>query len=182
VRPQGVLPTQSSFIRSTWPIFNPLIPASRPYCMSFEQFQYSFANDLSPAQQRAAYDTYIVPESRRLARGGLPSAARVDFTRRRAPLLLIAGEKDHIMPAALNRRNYRRDRKSPSITVFKRFPGRGHFSIIGGKGWGEVADYALGWAARMASSGEAETARAPGAKASASKSVARARSVAQDGR
>ena len=149
IPPQGVLPLEWSFIKSTWPIVNPLIPASRPYYMPFEDFQYAFGNDLSLAEQRAAYDLDIVPESRRLGRGALSSAARVDFGRQRAPLLLIAGEKDHITPATLNRRNYERYKRSPSLTEFKQFPGRAHHSIIGGKGWDEVADYAVDWATRV---------------------------------
>lgn len=152
VPPQGVLTLKWSFYRSTFPALNPFLPASNPYMMSFKHFQYAFANELSVAEQRVAYEKDMVPESRRLSRGGLTSAARVDFKRRRSPLLLIAGEKDRIMPAALNRTNFRRYRKSPSVTEFKEFPGRSHYSIIAGKGWEEVADYALDWAMRAASS------------------------------
>jgi pimeloyl-ACP methyl ester carboxylesterase len=122
--------------------------------MSFKHFQYAFANSLSLAEQKVAYERDMVPESRRLSRGGLSSAARVDFKRRRSPLLFIAGEKDRIMPAALNRTNFRRYGKSPSVTEFKEFPGHSHYSIIAGKGWEEVADYALDWAMRAASSHE----------------------------
>jgi pimeloyl-ACP methyl ester carboxylesterase len=154
VPPQGVLTLKWSFYRSTFPALNPFLPASNPYMMSFKHFQYAFANELSLAEQRVAYEKDMVPESRRLSRGGLSSAARVDFKRRRSPLLLIAGEKDRIMPAALNRTNFRRYRKSPSVTEFKEFPGRSHYSIIAGKGWEEVADYALDWAMRAASSRE----------------------------
>lgn len=153
VPPQGVLPVEWSFIRSTWPIVNPVIPASRPWLMTFDQFRYAFGNDLSLDEARRAYDAEVVPESRRLSRGGLTSAARVDFRRRRGPLLLIGGEKDHIMPASLNRRNWKAYQKAPSVTEFKQFPGRGHYSILAGKGWEQVADYALSWALRMAGTG-----------------------------
>lgn len=147
VPPQGVPPLEWSFFRGTWPIVNPFIPASRPYYMTFRQFQYTFGNNLTEAEQRAGYDRDIVPESRRLARGGLSRAARVDFRRRRRPLLLIGGSEDTIMPAAINRRNYRRY-SGPSVTEYKEFPGRSHYSVIAGKGWEEVADYALDWALR----------------------------------
>jgi hypothetical protein len=54
------------------------------------------------------------------------------------------------MPASLNRTNYERYKsKSSSLVEFKEFPGRGHYSIIGGAGWEEVADYALAWAQRV---------------------------------
>jgi len=144
----GVLTLKWSFIRSLWPVINPFISASRPYYMPFADFQYAFGNDLPLAEQQAGYDADIVPESRRLSRGALSGAARVDFKKRRAPLLMIAGEKDHIMPASLNRSNYRRYLKGPSVTAFKEFPGRAHYSVIAGPKWEEVADYALDWAER----------------------------------
>lgn len=150
VPPQGVVPLSWPFFRSTWPAINPFVPASRPYMMSLRHFRYTFANDLPLDAARAAWEAEVVPESRRLARGGLSRGARVDFGRVRAPLLLIGGEKDHIMPSSLNRQNFRRYRKSPSLTEFKEFPGRTHYSVIGGPGWEEVADYALAWAIRAA--------------------------------
>lgn len=96
--------------------------------------------------QRRAYDQTVVPESIRLGRGGLTSKAHVDFKKAHVPLLIVAGEIDHIVPASLNKSNFNRYQASPSsVTAFKEFPGRNHFGIIGGKGWEEVADYALDW-------------------------------------
>lgn len=161
---QGVLTLKWSFIRSLWPVLNPFIPASRPYYMPFEHFQYTFANGLPLEEQRAGYDRDIVPDSRRLARGALSRAARVDFQRPYAPLLMIAGEKDHIMPASLNRSNFKRYRKSPSRTEFKEFPGRTHYTIIAGRGWEEVADYALEWAIGAQSRAEPHASRPVGRK------------------
>jgi pimeloyl-ACP methyl ester carboxylesterase len=149
VPPQGVIVPSWSFIRSTWPVLNPFVSASRPYLMPFRHWQYTFTNGLPLAEQRASYDVYVVPESRPLARGGLSSAARINFKRLHAPLLLIGGEKDNIMPAKLNRANYRRYQQSGSITEYKEFAGRTHYTVIGGQGWEEVADYALDWTTRM---------------------------------
>lgn len=144
----GVVTLKWSFLRSLWPIVNPLVPASRPYLMTRDQFRYTFANNMSEEDGQAAYEALVVPESRLLARGALSSFAKVDFAKKRAPLLMIAGEQDNIMPASLNRTNYEKyKKKSPSITDFKEFPGRSHM-ILGQKGWEEVADYALDWAER----------------------------------
>ncbi|MBI1258449.1 MAG: alpha/beta fold hydrolase [Chloroflexi bacterium] len=146
VPPMGVLTTKLSFYRGTFPVLNPLVPASQPYLMTFKDWQYTFTNGMSLDEQRRAYDKYLVPESRRLSRGGLGFKARINFKKSHAPLLFIAGEKDHLMPAALNKANFKRYQASaPSITDFKEFPGRTHFSVIGGKGWEEVADYAINW-------------------------------------
>jgi pimeloyl-ACP methyl ester carboxylesterase len=161
VAPPGVLSLKWSFFRGTWPALNPFA-GSRPYYMSFKHYQYAFANDQTLAEQRAGYDLDIVPESRRLARGGLSSAAKVDFKRSHAPLLFIAGEKDRLMPASLNRTNYERyKRKSSSLVEFKEFAGREHYSIIGGKGWEEVADYAFAWAQRVTSTADVVPPGAP---------------------
>lgn len=145
VPPQGVLSFKFSFLRSTSPLLNPL--TSSPWLMPFKHFQYAFANGMSVAEQRLAYEQSIVPESVRVSRGGLGPSAHVDFKKAHPPLLLIGGEIDHIMPASLNKANYKRYQASaPSITEFKEFKGRNHYSVIAGDGWEEVADYALSWA------------------------------------
>ena len=71
--------------------------------MTFEHFQYAFANTLPLDEQRAAYDRYVVPESRGVPTSSLGAAGKVDFHRPRRPLLITAGEKDYIIPASLNR-------------------------------------------------------------------------------
>jgi pimeloyl-ACP methyl ester carboxylesterase len=156
VPPPGEVTFKWSFIRSLWPVVNPLIPASRPYLMSWPHFRYTFANNMPEAEGRAAYDQLVVPESRTLGRGGLSSVAKIDFTRSHAPLLMIAGEQDNIMPASLNRSNFERYRKGnpSSVTEFREFPGRAHM-ILGQRGWEEVADYALEWAERVQGAGAA---------------------------
>jgi len=67
----------------------------------------------------------------------------------RAPLLLIAGSADHAIPPSLTRVNARHYRKSPAITDYQEFAGRPHLTLVI-PGWEEIADYALGWAARRA--------------------------------
>jgi pimeloyl-ACP methyl ester carboxylesterase len=142
--PLGVLTTQWSFVKSNWPILNPVIPSSEPYFMPFEDFEYAFVNGLAPAEQHAAYDQQVVPESRRLGRGVLSNAARVDFKRKTAPLLMFAGSSDHIIPAGLNRTNFAKYKNNPSVTEFKEFPGRTHYGI-GQMGWEEMAGFVAAW-------------------------------------
>jgi hypothetical protein len=69
----------------------------------------------------------------------------------RAPLLFIAGSEDNIMPPAVNQSNAKHYRHAKSVTAYMEFPGRSHYSVIGGEGWEEVADYALEWATANAS-------------------------------
>lgn len=147
--PPGVLPTQLSFFRFSLPWFNPLIPATKPWYMTFKQFQFAWTHTLPLAEQRAAYEAVIVPESRGLYRSALTPAAKIDWKRSRAPLLIIASEKDHIFHPAVNKANAERYSKSASVTEFKVFPGRTHYTVVAGKGWEEVADYALNWLQRQ---------------------------------
>lgn len=74
----------------------------------------------------------------------LTAVAKVDFKKPHPPLLITAGEKDHIIPPSLNRANFNKYKASPSMTELKEFKGRDHF-LIGAPGWEEVADYALAW-------------------------------------
>jgi len=142
--PAGVFTVEWSFLKANWPMINPLVSQNEPRRMPFADFQYAFVNNLPLAEQQAAYDRYVVPESRVVPRQSLTAAGRVDFQKPHPPLLLIAGAEDHIIPAALNRSNHARYELSSSVTEYHEFDGRAHF-IIGQKGWEEVADYSLAW-------------------------------------
>jgi len=145
--PTGVFTTTFSFLKANWGHVTPFANQNSPVIMTFERFQYAFVNDMPLAEQRAAFERYVVPESRRIPRESLFSA-KIDFKKEHAPLLLIAGGNDHIIPPDLNRKNYSRYKVGSSITDFKEFPGRNHF-ILGQKGWEEVADYCMAWIARQ---------------------------------
>jgi pimeloyl-ACP methyl ester carboxylesterase len=140
--PAGVFTTEFSFLKANFPAINPFL-LSQPVQMSFEHFQYAFVNTLPLDEQRAAYGRYVVPESRGVPTSSLGAAGKVDFQRPRRPLLITAGEQDHIIPASLNKTNYQKY-KGTYVTDFKEFAGRDHF-LIGSRGWEEIADYALDW-------------------------------------
>jgi pimeloyl-ACP methyl ester carboxylesterase len=140
--PMGVFTTKFPFLKSNWPHITPFTTQSVPIQMTFERFQYTFVNTLPTAEQQAAFEKYVVPESRGVPRDSL--TAKVDFKKQRPPLLLVAGSTDNLIPASLNKTNYDKYKSSPSRTDFKEFGGRTHF-IVGQKGWEEVADYILSW-------------------------------------
>lgn len=146
--PQGVFSTEWSFIKGNWSHANPFVSKNKPALMSFEQFQYAFAHSLPLEVQKAAYETYVVPESRRVPAESLTSTARINFKKDGAPLLMVAGSSDHIIPASLNRKNFARYQRRASVTDFMEFPARTHF-IIGQQGWEEVADYVHSWLGKV---------------------------------
>ena len=61
--PPGVLPTQLSFLRFSLPCFNPLIPSTKPWYMTFKQFQFAWTHTLPLAEQRAAIPSCDCPQS-----------------------------------------------------------------------------------------------------------------------
>lgn len=149
---KGVLTLPLSTLRSGWPALRNPGNRTRLVPLSLEQFRYRFTNGLDDKQTKAAYDRYYVPGPGRVlfqaatANFNPNAPTKVSFRNDdRAPLLFIAGEKDHVSPPALNKANYRRSRKANAVTEYKEFAGRSHF-IVGQEGWEEVADYALSWA------------------------------------
>ncbi len=144
--PMRVFTTAFSFLKANWGHITPFADQSLPVVMTFERFQYAFVNDMPLDEQKAAFERYVVPESRAVPRESL--FARVDFKNKKHPLLIIAGGNDNIIPASLNNTNYERYKGSPSVTDFKEFPGRNHF-ILGQKNWEQVADYCMDWIAKQ---------------------------------
>lgn len=144
VPPQGILPYEFSFLKAGWKSLGLFTSMKKTYLMSFKDWQYAFVNGMSLEDQKKAYEENTIPESKRVARGGLTSAARVDFNRERAPLLMIAGTTDNIIPAHLNRRNFKAYAKNTkSITDFAEFD-HNHF-VVGLPNFKRVTDYISTW-------------------------------------
>ena len=155
---EGIKVVPVSQIRSLFPILRH--PSNRHKAVGFtpEQFHFAFANTLSREESDEVYERYYVPASGNLVWSG-PLAnftpghqdTYVNFrNEERAPLLFIAGGEDNIMPPAVNQSNVKHYRHTRSVTDYKEFEGRSHYSVIGHEGWEEVADYALEWATENA--------------------------------
>jgi pimeloyl-ACP methyl ester carboxylesterase len=153
VAPEGVRRVPLAQTRAAFPVLRN--PANRHRAVGFtpEQFHYGFANTLTEEDSQKAYERYHIP-----APGSFIWAAvlanfepghqdgYVNYQNdERAPLLLIAGEEDHLQPAAVNESNFKHYRRSSAVTDYHEFPGRSHYTV-GQDGWEEVADYAFEWA------------------------------------
>lgn len=141
--PRGIFVLSWSFLRANLPVVNPLA-GNRPYQFSLGGFHYAFCNTLTLEEARPIFDTYVVPEARNVARGTTGPDAAIDFERPHKPLLIIAGERDHIVPWRLNRKNFRAYRHAGSTRSFHVMPGRDHF-LCGQRDWREVAEVAAGF-------------------------------------
>jgi alpha-beta hydrolase superfamily lysophospholipase len=72
----------------------------------------------------------------------------------RAPLLLVAGGKDHISPPAVVTATQRLYKHSSALTEYKEYPERTHYTL-GQEGWEQVADDVINWALKHARVAEA---------------------------
>lgn len=150
---EGVRVTPVSQARSLFPALKN--PATRHRAVAFtpEEFHYAFTNTLSAEDSRAAWERYaIAAPGYWIWEYGLFANFKpghqdtwVDYSADRAPLLFIGGEKDHIMPPAVNRSNAKHYAKSPALTEYHEFAGRDHWTCAA-PGWEAVADTALDWA------------------------------------
>ena len=146
---RGVLPLPISSLRSASPVLKNPANHHRAVPLTYEQFRYSFANAVSEDEAKELYETFSV------ATPGEPlfqaatanlnpwTEAKVDTKNpKRGPLLIISGEKDHVVPWAIANASYKRQAKNKGVTEIVKIPGRGHALTID-SGWQEVADTAL---------------------------------------
>lgn len=116
------------------------------------QFHYAFLHTQSPEDSFRIFQRYAVPGADHVLfqaefANFNPFAETAVNVRRnnRAPLLMIAGAQDHVIPPRIVKANQRLYRHSSALTEYREFQDRTHF-IIGQSGWQEVANYALDWA------------------------------------
>jgi alpha-beta hydrolase superfamily lysophospholipase len=160
---KGIWVLPLSTLRTAFPSLRNPFGINKTHEETPAEFHYAFTNTMTDEEAAAAYERYEVPGPNRVLfedafANLLPhSPATINFENAsRAPLLLIAGGKDHIAPASTTLANFGLygQAQTSAITDFKEFPERSHFTI-GEKGWEQVADFALTWAVRQAAAYEA---------------------------
>jgi pimeloyl-ACP methyl ester carboxylesterase len=144
VPPQGIMTFKWSFLKAGWAALGFFTSTKKSYLMSFKQWQYAFTNGMPCEEQKQAYYRLAIPESKLIVRDTITRAARIDFEKPHAPLLLTSGSEDHTIPASLNYSNYKRYHKGGSVTDYKEFEGRNHF-VLGQSTWKEDAEFILNW-------------------------------------
>ena len=153
---RGVLPLPASALKSASPVLGNPANAQRGVALTFEQFQYGWANALDETEARHLYDTFHVPA----AGAPLFQAAFANFNPfggetavdsknpERGPMLIIAGEEDHTVAPAISHASYRIQSRNPGTTEEVVMPSRGH-SLTIDSGWRAVADEALAFVQRF---------------------------------
>jgi pimeloyl-ACP methyl ester carboxylesterase len=155
---RGVLPLPISSLRSASPVLKNPANYHRAVPLTYEQFRYSFANAVSEDEAKELYAAFSVPTSGEplfeaaFANLNPWTEAKVDTKNpKRGPLLILDGEKDHVVPWAIANASYKRQRRNDGVTEIIKVPGRGHALTID-HGWQEVADIALAFVQKYAKS------------------------------
>ena len=153
--PRGVWPFEPTAFQSLFGALTRYLLGQRVVRWSFGSFRYAFVHLLPLDEARAAYDRHVTPETGRIffqsamAAVNPGSPTKVNFRNgTRAPLLIIAGGADRIVPPVINRRNHRAYAKSEARTDFREFPDRTHWTIAQ-DGWEEVAEHIAGWLSEL---------------------------------
>jgi pimeloyl-ACP methyl ester carboxylesterase len=141
--PSGVFTFKWSFLKANLPAINPL-KGNSVFTPDVEWFHYAFCNTMTLEQTQKEYDQFVVPESRNIARSSTGKEGRIYFNQPHNPLLFIAGEKDNIIPASLNKANFDAYKDKNSRRDFREFSDRTHY-ICGQENWEEVADFVEHW-------------------------------------
>lgn len=151
VSPEGVLAVDWNVLKANANVLFKWMNWDKVLTMTFPEFQFAFTNTFPEEQQKYFYDRYVVPETGRIffqvafAQLDPHHALKVNFkNNERAPLLLTAGEFDHLIPAHVAKSNYEHYKHSTARTDFKEFEGRSHL-LIAQEGWQEIADYVSNW-------------------------------------
>jgi pimeloyl-ACP methyl ester carboxylesterase len=152
---RGVLPLPMSALKVAFPVLRSPGNRHRAVSLTPEQFRYAFANAVSPLEAAALYEAYAIPASGRplfqaaAANLNPRTPAKVNVANNeRGPLLLISGEMDHTVPAAVvNAEVKLHQRRSKAITEHEQVPGRGH-SLTIDSGWAEIAQRAIAFGQR----------------------------------
>ena len=151
-QPAGITTLPFSTLRTGFPILSNPFRKNDASPISKGHFQFTFGNDLTRAESDKNWETYAVPSYNRVFFEGVAGAfnekggvSHVDYDRAdRAPLLLIAGSIDNVVPPAIVNAIFAKY-TGPAIVEKKQYAGRTH-RLVSQDGWEEIADYALSWA------------------------------------
>lgn len=152
---RGVLPLPISALKSAWPVLSNPANRNRAVPLTYDQFRFAFANAVSEDEAKELYERFAVPAAGaplfQAATANLNpwTEVKVDTDNPdRGPLLIISGEKDHVVPWAIANASFKQQHDNSGVTEIVEIPGRGHALTID-NGWREVAETALAFIRRF---------------------------------
>ncbi|PUB32056.1 alpha-beta hydrolase superfamily lysophospholipase [Promicromonospora sp. AC04] len=151
----GITTLPASTLRTGFPILSNPFGRNGAKPISKAHFHFTFGNDLPRAASDALWEQFAVPSYNRVFFEGVASVpnekggvTHVDYARAdRAPLLVITGGIDHVVPPAIGKAIVKKYTASgsPAVVEYKEYDGRTH-RLVSQPGWEEIADHALTWA------------------------------------
>jgi len=152
---RGVLPLPFSALRTASVALRNPANWNRAVPLTYEQFRYSFANQVGEDEAKELYLGYSVPGAGeplfQAASANLNpwTEAKVDSTNpERGPMLIISADADHTVPWAIANASYKKEKRNRAVTEIIKIEGRGH-SLTIDAGWREVAEKALEFVKRF---------------------------------
>ena len=144
--PYGIVALTPSVIRSFWSMQTTWGFWRKPMRQTFGEAAYSMLHLLPEKEQKEAYDRFVYESGRAAFEIGYwpfdaRGASRVDESKVTCPVLVVAGTRDRITPAAVVRKVAR---KYAAMSTYKEFENHAHW-VVAEPGWQEVAEYAGGW-------------------------------------
>jgi len=148
--PAGIPTLRWSVVRAFASVYSQWRFWCRPVRQSFGGAAYSVYNLLSTGDQRATHARAVPESGRAIVEVGLPwldrrRAAAVDPLRVTCPVLVVAGGRDRITPAAVVRRVAAR---YAPVATYREFPEHAHW-VLGEPGWEDVAGCVHEWIASL---------------------------------
>jgi pimeloyl-ACP methyl ester carboxylesterase len=163
----GITTLPASTLRTGFPILANPFDRNGAKPLSKAHFHFTFGNDLAREASDRLWEEFAVNSYNRVFFEGVASTinekggvTHVDYAKPdRAPLLVITGEIDHVVPPAIGRAIVKKYTQtgSPSVVEYREFAGRTH-RIVSQDGWEEVAEFALNWATEHAQATQGQVA------------------------
>ena len=144
--PRGIIALKPSVIKSFWSGLTTWGFWRKPLRQTFDEAAYSMLNLMPFESQKSIYDQFVFESGRAASEIGFwlfdsKKAARVDESKVTCPVLIIAGEKDRIVPVSITRKIAEKYKR---VSTYKEFPDHSHW-VVGEPGWQEIAEYIKEW-------------------------------------
>jgi len=153
---RGVLPLPIAALRTASVALRNPANWNRAVPLSYEQFRYSFANEVGEDEAKELYLGYSVPGAGeplfQSASANLNpwTEAKVNSENPdRGPMLIISADSDQTVPWAIANAAYKKQKHNKGVTEIVKMPGRGHALTIDA-GWREVGEKAVEFVKRFA--------------------------------
>lgn len=140
---KGIMDLPVSTLKSSFGVLGNPLNFRRATPFTPKQFKYAFGNTLSDEDSQAAWERYAVPAASKVLFQGASANApfpktelKVDWkSETRAPLYLLGGGKDHVVPAKVV--EHAAKKYSGGRVDYKGYDDRSHFTV-GEPGWESV--------------------------------------------